>query len=153
MDEPTRSPALERLEPFVGEWDVDATFPSGGITGVTASSVFEWILDGQFLVQRSEVSHPAAPNGFSVVGVDADGETYTQHYFDSRGVARLYNMTFEDGEWTLMRTSADFTPLHFQQRFIGRFSEDGNTIEGQWQTSDDRSTWKLDFDLTYTRRR
>jgi CBS domain-containing protein len=30
-------------------------------------------------------------------------------------------------------------------------SEDGNTISGAWEKSDDGSTWEHDFDLTYTR--
>ena len=43
---------------------------------------------------------------------------------------RLYAMTFRDGIWTLVRSSPDFTPLDFSQRFTGRFSADGNTISG-----------------------
>jgi hypothetical protein len=44
-----------------------------------------------------------------------------QHYFDSRGVARLYEMTFSGGVWNLLRNSSDFTPLEFSQRFSGTF--------------------------------
>jgi hypothetical protein len=36
---------------------------------------------------------------------------YLQHYFDSRGVVRLYAMTFEDRVWTLTRTKRDFGSL------------------------------------------
>ena len=61
---------------------------------------------------RSEVPDvPEAPDGIAIVGVDRDGEAYTQHYFDSRGVARVYAMTFRDGVWTLLRDAPDFTPL------------------------------------------
>jgi hypothetical protein len=37
----------------------------------------------------------------------------------SRGVVRIYAMTFDDGVWILRRESADFTPLAFAQRFVG----------------------------------
>jgi hypothetical protein len=46
--------------------------------------------------------------------------------------------------------SPDFTPLDFWQRFTGRFSADGDTISGTWETGDG-SSWKKDFDLTYAR--
>jgi hypothetical protein len=143
---------IEQLEPFIGEWSMDVVFPNAGITWVEASSKFDWILDGQFLVERSEVDHPQAPNGFKVVGANADGDGYTQHYFDSRGIARVYAMTFEDGDWELLRVTPDFTPLDFCQRYVGRFSDDGNAIEGRWETSSDGSDWQLDFQLNYSRR-
>jgi hypothetical protein len=108
------------------------------------------VLGGQFLMERSEVPDvPEAPDGIAIIGMDRDGEAYTQHYFDSRGVARLYAMTFRDGVWTLVRDAPDFTPLDFWQKFTGEFSVDGGAISGRWETSQDGSTWELDFDLTY----
>ncbi|MEU5541454.1 hypothetical protein AB0G85_03540 [Streptomyces sioyaensis] len=77
--------------------------------------------------------------------------TYTQHYFDSRGVARLYAMTFADGVWTLTRESPDFTPLVFRQHFTGTFSEDANTIAGALEVRFDGGEWEHDFTLTYRR--
>jgi hypothetical protein len=151
MSEPARDLLLERLDPFVGEWTLEATFPAGGPTGVAAHAVFEWILGGQFLLERSEVAHPDAPDGFCVVEVDAGTGGYRQHYFDSRGIARLYAMDFSDGVWTLLRESADFSPLPFAQRFTGTFADDGKSIDGRWETSRDGSAWELDFGLTYTK--
>jgi hypothetical protein len=113
--------------------------------------VFEWLPGGQFLVQRWEVAHPDAPDGIAIIGLGPDGKAYTQHYFDSRGGARVYAMNFSDGVWTLLRASPDFSPLDFWQRFTGTFSDDGNTIHGRWETSSDGSSWEQDFDLTYTK--
>jgi hypothetical protein len=146
MDQTARPPALERLEAFVGEWTLEVPFAPG----VTGRAIFEWVLGGRFLVERSEVPDvPEAPDGIAIVGVDRDGVAYTQHYFDSRGVARLYGMTFDGRVWTLLRGSPDFTPLEFWQRFTGELSADGGTISGRWETSADGSTWEHDFDLTY----
>lgn len=119
---------------------------------VGARTVFEWAFDGQFLVQRAEVPQsPAAPDVLAIIGLSPDGDAYAQHYFDSRGVVRVYSMTFSDGVWTLLRNSPDFSPLDFQQRFTGTFSEDGNTIKGAWESSSDGSSWQHNFALTYTK--
>jgi hypothetical protein len=152
MEKTTRQAALARLEPFVGEWSVHPDFAQEDSGDVRARTVFEWILDRQFLVQRTEVDHPDAPDSHGIVALDDDGERLTQHFFDSRGVVRLYAMTFADGVWTLLRDKADFTPLAFAQRFHGEFSDDRDTIDGRWEISHDGgATWELDFGITFRR--
>jgi hypothetical protein len=152
------SQALERLGVFVGEWVLAARFPDGelapsiaGQEGPQARSRFEWALNGQFLLQRTEVPVPEAPDSLAIVSVDPATGAYTQHYYDSRGVVRLYAMTFADRVWTLTRESPDFSPLDFRQRFIGTFSPDGNTISGAWAKRAGGAGWEHDFDLTYRR--
>jgi hypothetical protein len=135
------------LNVFLGQWSVDARIP-GAPTG---HSVFELILDGQYLVQRTHVPVPEAPDSLAVVTAGPEKGAYRQHYYDSRGVTRLYAMTFTGGVWTLLRESADFTPLDFAQRFTGTFSADGDRIDGAWETAMPGEGWHLDFELTYTR--
>jgi hypothetical protein len=144
-----RPEALARLDVFVGEWAVEARFRAGP-PAPQARSRFEWVLDGRFLLQRTEVPVPEAPDGLMIVSADQETGGYTQHYYDSRGVVRLYAMTFADGVWTLTRESPDFTRLDFRQRFTGTFSGDGNTISGAWETGRD-DDWEHDFDLFYRR--
>jgi hypothetical protein len=60
-------------------------------------------------------------------------------------------MTFLDGVWTLPRTTPDFSPLDFAQRYIGEFTDGGDAIRGAWEWSKDGSTREVDFNLTYTR--
>jgi hypothetical protein len=139
------------LDAFLGEWRVHATFPSGGPIGdIAGHATFERMLDDRYLVQRSTVDHPDAPNLFAVVAPDAGGG-YTQHYFDSRGVVRIYEMTFDGRTWTLSREQADFGPLEFKQRYVGTFDDDGRTIRGAWEICHDGETWEKDFDLNYVR--
>jgi len=123
---------LDRLTAFVGEWRLEASFATADGAG---RAVFEWLLGGRFLIERAEVA--GAPDSVAIVGLNTDG-AYTQHYFDSRGIARVYAMTFSDGVWTLLRNAADFTPLDFAQRFTGEFSPDERTISGRWESSRDR---------------
>jgi hypothetical protein len=137
---------VRALEPLVGEWTVEASIAPG----VPARTTFAWMLGGRYLLQRAEVELPEAPDLHAVVVPHADGETYTQHYFDSRGVVRLYAMTLRDGEWTLVRERADFSPLDFAQRFTGRI--EGDVIDGRWEMARDGGDWALDFELRYTRR-
>ncbi len=152
------SRARARLDVFVGEWVVEARFPGGEPApsmakeeGLQARSRFEWALDGQFLLQRTEVPVPEAPDSLAIISADPETGAYTQHYYDSRGVVRLYAMSLAGGEWTLTRESADFSPLDFRQRFTGTFSQDGNTIGGAWEKSSNGAGWEHDFDLTYRR--
>ncbi len=140
----------KQLERFIGEWTMQIAFPGAPLfTG--GRVVFEWMTGEQFLIQRWEVPVPEAPDGLAIVGFDAGRGTLLQHYFDSRGIARVYTMSLEDGIWTLRRDTPDFSPLEFAQRFTGRFSDDGATIVGRWEIAHDGSTWEHDFDLTYLR--
>jgi hypothetical protein len=150
--------ALARLGAFIGDWSVHARFPGHPLTepGVAGSrpigrSRFEWALGGQFLFQRTEVSIPEAPDALAIVAVDSRTGSYVQHYYDSRGVLRLYAMGFAAGVWTLARDSPDFSPLDFRQRFAGTFSADENTITGAWEKCFDGGEWEHDFELTYHR--
>jgi hypothetical protein len=152
-----RADALAHLDVFVGEWVLEARFPgdhpassSASGEGPLARSRFEWALDRQFLLQRTEIPIPEAPDSLAVVSTDLETGAYTQHYYDSRGVARLYAMALADRVWTLTRESPDFTRLDFSQRFTGTFSADGNSISGAWEKRSG-GDWEHDFALTYRR--
>jgi len=132
---------------------MEAQFPGAPPSGPIGHTAFEWLSGGQFLAQRWEVPHPDAPDGIAIIGLSAGGESYTQHYFDSRGVARLYAMTLNGSVWTLARETPDFSPLDFSQRFTGTFGQDGSVIDGRWEISHDGSPWSNDFDLTYRKLR
>ncbi len=149
----TRSPALAALDLFVGEWSMVARFEQMPVPDVDARVVFEWLPGEQFLVERWEVPIPEAPDGIAVIGPDPSSEgAYLQHYFDSRGVARVYKMSLTDNIWRLWRDEADFSPLDFHQRYTGTVSDGGQAITGSWEICHDGRTWEHDFDLSYTRR-
>jgi hypothetical protein len=137
---------IARLGAFIGEWRItpDFAFPVDGDVGGRVT--FEWMVGEKFLLQRWEVAHPDAPDGLAVIGYDADKSTYLQHYFDSRGVARLYVMGLDGAAWTLERDHPGFS-----QRWTSTFSDDGGTIRGAWEKCTDGSTWQHDFELTYTK--
>lgn len=136
---------LERLAPLVGTWRMETS-----LGPAAASAEFEWALGGRILIQRMEIDVPEAPDGFCVITPEPRTGGFTQHYFDSRGVNRLYAMTFEDGLWTLLRETPDFSPLEFSQRFTGRLEDGGATIRGRWESRPlGAEQWEPDFELTY----
>jgi hypothetical protein len=131
---------------LAGEWELLVGPPGAG--GIRGHARFEVM--GEVLVQRTTVPVPEAPDSCCVVVAGEDGG-YVQHYFDSRGTARRYAMTFDGRTWTLERTQPDLSPLDFCQRFVGRVREDGAVIDGEWLTSADGRQWAHDFAMTYTR--
>jgi len=151
------SQALAHLDVFVGEWILEARFPGDhpapGADGPQVRSRFEWALDGQFLLQHTEVPIPEVPDSLTIVSTDPETGAYTQHYYDSRGVARLYAMTLSGGVWTLTRQSPDFSPLDFEQRFTGTFSQHGTVISGVWEKRFNGAGWEHDFELNYRKAR
>jgi hypothetical protein len=146
-----RPSALSRLDPLAGVWDVEASFAAGYLSPDSPAvsqrggrTSFEWLEGAFFLVQRFRVENQDAPSGLAIIGLAEPPEAFTQHYYDSRGVHRVYQMAMDHGIWRLWREAPGFW-----QRYAGRFSGDGRTIEGAWERSPDGSQWAHDFGLTY----
>ena len=144
MDQPTAERALRELEPLIGEWAFEATWPDGTVWPGGGRVTFEWLASGSHVLQRGTAALPEAPDNISVIGCDAANGTYFQLYSDERGVCRVYEMSIEEGQWKLWREGEPFA-----QRFSATISDDGNTISGRWEKASDGRTWEIDFDLTY----
>ena len=150
-----KHPENERLAPLIGEWSLAVVMPGEPrpeqLPDIGARATFEWMGEKAFVLERWTVPIPEAPDGLAVLGWDAGRGTFLQHYFDTRGVARVYEMSLGNGVWKMQRTKADFSPFEFSQRFSGTFTSDGKRIDGVWEIANDHETWKKDFDLIYTR--
>jgi hypothetical protein len=145
----------EQLEPLIGVWSLAMVMPGeptpAKLPDIGARVTFEWMGDKAFMIQRWTIPIPGAPRGLAVIGWDKGRDTFLEHYFDDRGVARVYEMSFGSGVWKLQRTQEDFSPFEFSQRFTGTLTEDGKRIDGMWEMARDHKSWKKDFDLIYTR--
>ena len=142
----------EVLAPLIGEWSMTMVMPDEAeLPDIGARVTFEWMGEKAFVLERWTVPIPQAPDGLAVIGWDEGRGTFLQHYFDERGVARVYEMGFEDGVWTLERTKPDFSEFKFSQRFTGTFADDGGRIDGTFEIAHDHETWEKDFDGIYTR--
>lgn len=136
---------------LVGTWEFEP-FVEGRSMG-RGRATFAWIEDGAFVVERSDAEwrdpswvENAPKTTQSVIGRDDSTDELVQLYSDSRGVFRIYRMTLTDDAWRLERAAPDF-----HQRFVGKFRDDGRTIEGRWESSPDGTAWELDFPITYRR--
>jgi hypothetical protein len=144
---------LSRLDPLVGEWKVEISLGDQVMDG--GKSTFEWLEGGSFLAQH-DVAGPLPPDAppeweanapthtTQIIGLDDASDTFYMLYADSRTVFRVYQMSLSDGVWKIWRDAPGF-----YQRFTGTFSNDGNTITGQYDFSSDGTNWSHDFDLTY----
>lgn len=140
---------LDELEPLVGEWTVTGNHPADPSVVVRGRVVFEWCLGRTLLMHRSTIEHPDFPDSISVIGATQSGGALAMHYFDTRAVHRVYDMTFVRGVWTLSRKAAG--PDDFDQRLNAKFSADGKTISAEWQRAESGAKMQRDFGLTYSR--
>lgn len=158
----TPDPALEPLDRLVGSWTTQATQPALPGVVVHGTAVAEWLEGRRFLVIRARNDHPDFPDSISIIGFTerdrVDDGTDTErstpgnaqmrmHYFDSRGVSRVYEASIDDEAWRLWREAPGFS-----QRFTGTFAHGRGTITGRWQLRQDDIHWEDDLDITYRRR-
>lgn len=152
-------PELERLDQLVGTWDLQATHPSIPGLVVRGTAEVAWLEGQRFLVHRANMEHPDFPSSISILGrMDRDrvADAHTgageprlcMHYFDSRGLFRVFELSVGRDAWSLERLAPGFS-----QRFRGTFVEGGGLIEGRWQLCGDHAHWRDDLEITYRRRR
>src|SRR5690242_11323320 len=92
--QPTHS--LKQFEALIGEWDTVGTHPAFP-AAVHGRSSLEWLVEGLLLVWHFEWEPGGPPNAISVIGHDDAADGCTMLYSDVRGVARIYQMSLDDG--------------------------------------------------------
>ena len=142
MNQPTAEGVLRRLDVLVGDWTLEATWPSG--ESWPGRATFEWHPSRAHLVQHVEIDHPHAPRSLAIIGCDGAAGTYYQLYSDERGVCRVYEMTITDTELVLRRTGEPFA-----QRYVGTIGDGGTTITGRWEIAEDFTNYVTDFQVDY----
>ena len=111
---------------------------------IRGTSTFEWLEGRKFVIWRAHYDHPKIPDATSIVGV-TEGQL-SMHYFDERGMFRVYAASLDDSTWRFWREAS---APDFSQRFTGTFTDDGNAITGRGQLSHDGKTWDADLNLNY----
>lgn len=152
---------LAWLHRLVGVWQSEATHPALPGVVVQGTTIGEWLEGERFLIQRARSEHPDFPDFVAILGVterdrvgrnsDAapavTAEHLTMHYFDSRGVFRVYRLGMDDAQLRISRVAPGFS-----QRFTGTFADGGKTIHGKWQLCEDDVHWHDDLEITYRQR-
>src|SRR5207302_7876061 len=90
---------MKEFEPLMGEWHSEGEVPMEPPMKLSAETKIERL--GKFIL-LSSVSEPAEmPDSISIIGGAPDGEPQPMHYFDSRGVKRLFMMALEGSTWKI----------------------------------------------------
>jgi len=130
---------------LVGTWSTEAAhrlLPGGPVGG---NATYEWLGDQRFLIQRMHYDHPELPDAVMVIGT-IDGKP-SMHYFDVRGVHRVFDTDFTGDTWRFWNDVPGFS-----QRFTGTLGDDGTTMTCDVELSlDNGATWEHDVTITYRR--
>lgn len=137
---------------LVGAWGTEATHPRLPGAQIRGTSEWEWLDGERFLVQRTTYDHPDIPDAVAVLG-DTDG--LHMHYFDSRGVHRVYVLTLHEDGWELAMDkdapAGAFATAPFSQQMRFVLGDQDRTIAGRGRLSEDGVTWEDDLQVTYRR--
>ena len=138
--------ALAALEPLIGDWEYtlyNAWFLDSMDTRVVGRTIIER-LHNAFVVLRNESD--GKPDDIWVIGYSDAQNKYQMFYYDQRGVARIFDMTFDGATWSAWREDTDF-----YQRFTITLSPD--KMHSVVEASEDQGkTWRKDFDMAYVRK-
>jgi hypothetical protein len=139
----------DRMEPFgalIGDWLTEATHPAFGDTVVPGRVKFEWLAGERFLIQRAENEHPELPDSISVIGVMEDDKELSMQYFDSRGIHRIYHISFDGTELRTWRDAPGFV-----QRQVAKLSDDGSMLTSVSKLNENDEGFRDDLAITYRR--
>ena len=88
------------MDQLIGEWAaVGQMEVDGQAIHITGHTTIERL--GEFVVLHTTVQPPEFPDSISIIGGGPEGEPAPMHYFDERGVQRLYLSSVADGRWTI----------------------------------------------------
>ena len=141
--------ALNDLEFLIGNWKTkiyNASFLASPSEYIEGKALFEWFEDETFIIMRSEATEKGPPRMVSMINQDDINGQGVMIYYDSRGVSRIYKMSFANNIWKLWR---DAPAPGFNQKFEGVVSSNRNIIEASWYIMEDDKTWMHDFSIKY----
>jgi hypothetical protein len=128
--------ALDRL---LGTWGF-TMHHSAMSESVTGRQRYERVLDGAFVLLHWTYDHTDFPDAMALLSDDR------YHYFDVRGITRVFELEVDDDGWSMIHLHADFS-----QRSTGRF-RGPDVIDSTGEMSHDNGvTWQPDFTMTYRR--
>lgn len=141
-----KNKALAALEPLIGNWEYtlyNAWFLESMETEVKGFTAIERLQDSFVVIRSSDANKK--PADVWVIGYSDPQEKYQMLYYDQRGVARIFDMTFDGKKLFCWREDKDF----YQRLTI---TIEGNRMHFMPEASEDKGkTWRKDFDMAYTR--
>ena len=119
-----RNSELERVaQIFVGDWSLTITnqwWLDDPATVTSGTATCDWLGDS-FVRLQGEID--GTPTWDFVFGRSDAREEFVVLYHDERGVLRVFELTLDGDNWTMLRTDPD---LH--QRFVGRVEQIASSV-------------------------
>lgn len=95
--------------------------------------------NGSFVMLHWTYDHPEFPDAIAML------DEHTYHYFDVRGVTRVFDLTIDDSGWAMIRHDEDFWQLS------GQVPRHGRHRRHRGNSHDAGATWQHDFSMSYVR--
>ncbi|MGH2691585.1 MAG: DUF1579 family protein [Actinomycetota bacterium] len=146
MQLPKPDPALERLEPLIGRWEIKGRTLDSDVDNLEGRTTFEWIPGGFFLQQRFEMSFMGIEiRSLELIGYDPSTEAFSSLVFSNLAGAPIpYIWDLRDGVLAIS--------MEGMANFRGEFSEDGNSFTGGWRPEPGKEgPGNVPYDVTGTR--
>jgi hypothetical protein len=144
-------PATEqaRLAALVGRWRTEGWTKAtahAAAARIEAVDTYEW-LPGRFGLLHIVDARVADAHveGAEIIGWEPARRSYVTQYFGSDG-PKAYEASLAEEDGALV-----WTMQSVMDRFTGRFSDDTNTLTGDWEQLDDEQNWRPWMEVTLTR--
>lgn len=141
-----KNKALAALEPLIGQWEYtmyNAWFLESMDAKVKGFTTIERLHDSFVVIRSSNADKK--PEDVWVIGYSDPQKKYQMFYYDQRGVARIFNMTFDGKKLFFWREDED---MH--QRITLEITDDG--LHSVAEASEDKGkTWRKDLEMAHRR--
>jgi hypothetical protein len=127
------------LDRLLGTWDI--TMRHSAMTDpVIGRQRYERVLDGAYVLLNWTYDHPEFPDAMALL---SEAE---MHYFDVRGVTRVFDLRIDQAGWSAVRVDPEFS-----QRYTARFDGTDAMVTNGEYSNDLGVTWQHDFTMSSTR--
>jgi Protein of unknown function (DUF1579) len=126
---PTPDPALRRLDPLVGTWDMEGHLVGSDETAIKGETTFRWLPGGFFLEQRFHMSFLGMElESVELIGYDPETGTFPSTVYSNIAPTPLpYRWDVAEDS---VKISVSYGPM--DSTFTGRLDKDG-AFRGGWR--------------------
>lgn len=124
--------ALDRL---LGTWQFSMQH-SAMAEPIAGRQRYERVLNGAFLLLHWSYDHPDFPDALALLSESQ------YHYFDVRGIIRIFDFNVDDTGWSMVRLDEEFS-----QRVGTRFDGPDVMISAGELSRDTGASWQHDFTM------
>jgi hypothetical protein len=149
MQLPEPDPALKRLEPFLGTWNLEGHLVGSSEYDINGRTSFRWLPGGFFLEQTFELDFRGMTiHSLELIGYDPETDTFPSTVYSNVSPAPLpYRWDVTDGS---VKISVSYEAM--DSTFTGEFTQDGRTFSGGWRPNPGADeTVNVAYDVAGTR--